>query len=245
MNQPPNNNIDPRSLARNAKVVIQPAPSGKQIKMPARVQGLSTLPKPTDNLPPKPEQIQGRLPDASKTITNDSKQQPSKLEQAKRVDTMQDEDFQGPTQPIETATKKPETIPQEQNETQKTERKPTNLGEYAIKGGPGRPKKDSSIDRWLEEEAIKQHGRLPDGTTVTKAQMLAKTMFEKALAGNPKMLELVSNRLDGKPMQKIQITPPEEAEGTVLANEAQDNLLATFGRKQKHATDNSTTNQGA
>lgn len=218
MSNEPANKIDPRKLAANAKVVIQPAPTQPQkVAMPAKLQGLSTLPKPTNNPAPKPEQTQG-------VIANDSKQQIAKVEPE--------------------VIKKDETISPRETETVKNGKEATQFKE-GHPGGPGRPPKKQGIDYMLEQELDKPHGKLPDGSIITKRQMLAKVLADKALDGNLKAIEILSNRVEGKPMQKIQVVAPEDAEGTVLAHEAQEKLLETFGRKPKYGTNHSTTNQGA
>lgn len=220
MNEPSKQPIDPRKLAANAKVVVSPAPApGKKVTIPAgKLQGLSTLPKPTDNPPPKPETIQGKqptppIPDThpAKSPLPDTHQEPQSQE-VKKFD---------------------ENSVQDINETGKTTDNRSNLGEYLIKGGPGRPKKQDTADYWLEQEMNKPHGRLADGTVLTKKQMLAKILADKALDGNLKAVEVLYNRIDGKPMQKIQVVAPEDAEGTVLSAEAEAKLEELFGRGKK------------
>lgn len=227
MNNHPNQNIDPRKLAANAKVVIQPAPQpAKKVTIaPGRLQGLGTLPKPTVNPALLPSQQMGQLPDTSKTIANDSKQQP-KVEPE--------------------VIKSAEIVSLGENKAEKADDR-DEKGRFTVGNVPTghRPKKINTSDYWLDIEMDKPHGKLPDGSVITKRQMLAKILADKALDGNLKAVEILYNRTDGKPMQKIQVIAPEDAEGTVLANEAQDKLLETFGRKPKHGTDNSKTNQGA
>lgn len=212
MNNQPNNNIDPRKLAANAKVVIQPAPTPpKKITLPAgKIQGLGNLPKPTDNPPAKPEQnLQGPTVIQGPTA-NDSKQQVPDV--SKTIEE-------------KTPTVSPAQKEQGKTGSEATQFKPGQSGNPA-----GRPKKLHSPDAWLETEALKQHGILTDGTPITKAQFLAKTLMEKATDGNIKAIEIVLNRIDGKPMQKIQVIPPEDAAGTVVSKEDEQRLEEMFGR---------------
>lgn len=229
MNQPNSNNpIDPRKLAAKAKVVVQPVPTQpKKVVIPAgkipftpapKPQGLQSLPKPTENPPAQPNQTLGTV--IQGPPANDTKQQ------------------EPTTEIVPAQTEQASTGPKDGRAA--TQFKPGQSGNPA-----GRPPKKYSLDALLEAELQKPHGRLPDGSLVTKGEMINRKLVEKATDGNMKAIEIVTNRLDGKPMQKIQITPPDEAEGTVLANEAQENLMSLYGRKKEHATDNHRTNQGA
>lgn len=217
MNEPSKQPIDPRKLAANAKVVVSPAPApGKKVTIPAgKLQGLSTLPKPTDNPPPKPEQTQ--------TIIKPTQENPAppgtivaKLEPPQEVKKIDENSVQD--------IKEVEKVDERDEKGRFTEgHKP--LGH--------RPKKINTADYWLDIEMDKPHGKLPDGSVITKRQMLAKILADKALDGNLKAVELLYNRTDGKPMQKIQVVAPEDAEGTVLSAEAEAKLEELFGRGNK------------
>lgn len=232
MNQPSNNNKDPRKLAAQAKAVVQPAPNTphKVVLPTGKLTGLQNLPKPTQNPQPAPTQQTGTKPTVIQgpVTANDSKQQETITPQ--------------PTEVV----KKDQTIPQEQKKDEKLETR-DEMGRFVPGHVPTghRPKKTDTIAYKAEQRLKAPHGRLPDGTMVTKADQIANVMIDKAINGDVKAAQFISDITDGKPKQKIEITPPDEAEGTVLANEAQDKLLETFGRKIKHGTDNSTTNQGA
>lgn len=216
MNEPSKQPIDPRKLAANAKVVVSPAPNqGKKVTLPAgKLQGLSTLPKPTDNPPPKPETIQGPIPNPEF-----GKDNPAIVNALINNIPPQSE-----------VLKKDSNSVQDIKESKETNDVVKNLGEYAIKGGPGRPKKEHTIAHKAESILQKQHGRYADGTTVTKAEQIAIAMIEKAINGDVKAAQFVSDITDGKPMQKIQVVAPEDAEGTVLSAEAEAKLEAMFGR---------------
>lgn len=205
-NEPSKQPIDPRKLAANAKVVVSPAPApGKKVTIPAgKLQGLSTLPKPTDNPPPKPETIQGPKPPSNALITD---LQP----EVKKIDSNSVQDIK---------------------ETEKTDDKKPGTFQVGNPGGPGRPKKVHTIAYQAESVLAKQHGRYADGTTVTKAAQIATVMVEKAINGDVKAAQFISDITDGKPKQKIEMTLPEDAEGTVLSAEAEAKLEAMFGRKQ-------------
>lgn len=205
------NQIDPTKLK---KVVIPHTETTQKVTVNPellKARGLGGLPKPTDNPPPKAEQVQGEhIPDVKKTIEPTITPQPNEV------------------------IKKDEPIPQEQNQVEKLEVR-DEKGRFAEGNVPTghRPKKKYSLDAILEAELQKPHGRLPDGTMVTKGEMINRKLMEKAIDGNMKAIEIVTNRLDGKPMQKIQVVAPEDAEGTVMNDEAEAKVMSLFGRKPK------------
>lgn len=224
MNEPIKQPIDPRKLAANAKVVIQPAPTpAKKVTLPAgKLQGLGSLPKPTQNPPAKPEQFQqshGQI-----VIQGPSTQQ-------KLAEALVDKAVKGDMKATEMLAEKDLIIPPAQKNVENVEVR-DDKGRFAEGHTPTghRHKKKESSDFLLDAELDKAHGKLPDGSIITKRQFLAKTLTDKALDGNLKAIEIVFNRTDGKPMQKIQVIPPEDAAGTVVSKEDEERLEEMFGR---------------
>ncbi len=79
-------------------------------------------------------------------------------------------------------------------------------------GNPaGRPKKElcltQLVKEYLESQAKNDKGDLlfnPDGTPKTYSQMLAMAMVHQASKGNPKAIEQVWDRIDGKVATKLE-----------------------------------------
>lgn len=214
MSEPNKQPIDPRQLARNAKVVVSPAKPAQGQKV--IVKGLATMPKPTDNPPPKPETIQGPKAPSAEFAKNNPAIVNALInniphQEVKKIDS---------------------DIPQGQIKAEKADGR-DEKGRFTEGNVPTghRQKKETSPDYWLEQEGLKAYAMLPDGTIVKKAQQIARALMEKAVDGNLKAIEIAFSRLDGKPMQKIQVVAPEDAEGTVLSAEAEAKLESLFGRK--------------
>lgn len=211
------NQIDPTKLK---KVVIPHTETTQKVTVNPELlnaRGLGSLPKPTDNPPPSPQTIQAKQPTPPLPDTHPAK---SPLP-----------DTHPTPQPIEVI-KNNEQVPQEQNVTENSGKDPV-TGRFVEgnKASLGRKNK-YSLDALLEAELQKPHGRLPDGTMVTKGEMINRKLIEKAVDGNMKAIEIVTNRTDGKPMQKIQVVAPEDAEGTVMNDEAEAKVMSLFGRKK-------------
>lgn len=127
-----------------------------------------------------------------------------------------------------TATETPEKAPEVEN-TAKEAEKPKNDGEMMEKGVERNPdgtvKKGSvlnpngkpkgtlafktAIEKWADREAAKEQ----DGTPVTKLELITKKLIELAEGGNVKAIEMISDRIDGKPKQSIDMTSLGERMG--------------------------------
>jgi len=194
MNEPNKQPIDIHKLAANAMVIVSPAKPTQGQKV--IVKRLATIPKPTDNPPPKPEQTQGIF-----------------LSQPPQSEVL----------------KKEEISIQGNSQSEKTNGIVKNLGEYAVKGGPGRPKKEESPDYWLEQEGLKAYARLPDGTILKKSQQIARSLMEKAIEGNLKAIEITFNRLDGKARQAIDFDASIDVNLNILNDDEKKQMLEMIG----------------
>ena len=127
-----------------------------------------------------------------------------------------------------TATEAPEKAPEVENTAKEAEKpdltgkkldEPERNADGTLKaGGPslnptGRPKGSlafkSAIEKWADREAAKEQ----DGTPVTKLELITKKLIELAEGGNVKAIEMISDRIDGKPKQSIDHTSLGERMG--------------------------------
>lgn len=134
----------------------------------------------------------------------------------------------GTGNPVET-TETPKEGVKETPDALKTEEKPPVRDEKGLfqpgtAPGPGRPKGSlafkTAIEKWADREAALEK----DGTKVTKMELIAKKLVELAEAGNIKAIEMLADRIDGKPRQTIDATidsrTPIDPDKQALVNEA-------------------------
>jgi Family of unknown function (DUF5681) len=193
--------VDPRALAKSAVVVAVPKVDGQKLVMRMPVQA-----KPVEA--PKVE-----TPRQQMTATDTKPVAPVVVSEVKKI--------------------VPEVSP-EQKEQQEQRDKPVIGRPFppGVSGNPaGRPPKRATIDTAIQEELDKAHAITAEGVTLTKNQMIAKKMVEKAVEGDIKAAVFVAERSEGKAMQKIQVVAPEDASGTVISKEAEERLDELFGRK--------------
>ena len=73
-------------------------------------------------------------------------------------------------------------------------------------GNPGGRPRGLSITRFVREELLKPS---PIDATVTNAELVARTVVERAAAGDPGLVKLVWEYVDGKPADAIRETLDE------------------------------------
>lgn len=131
-----------------------------------------------------------------------------------------------PTAP--TATETPEKVPEVENASKEAP-KPDLIGKKLDEpernpdgtlkaGGPslnpnGRPKGSLAFKTAIEKWADKEAAVLPDGSKVTRMELITKKLVELAESGNVKAIEMIADRIDGKPKQSIDMTSLGERMG--------------------------------
>ena len=112
-------------------------------------------------------------------------------------------------------------------------------------GNPnGRPRGRHAIAEALRTELSQIETTDADGNPLTRAQVIARMAVNMAMSGDLKAIEFVTERLEGKPRQALQIrrTSPSAEElrarlaSLVEANPALPDQLASLGRRQVTAT---------
>src|SRR5215213_10488485 len=81
-------------------------------------------------------------------------------------------------------------------------------------GNPGGRPRGLSITRFVREELLKPSAA---DATVTNAELVARTVVEHAVAGDPGVVKLVWEYVDGRPADAIRATVDETLE--VIATE--------------------------
>lgn len=72
-------------------------------------------------------------------------------------------------------------------------------------GNPnGRPKRDWTF-KGLIEEALEEAAEIKNGGTIIWKKAFIKRLVQKAVSGDLKAMEMIMDRLDGKPQQKLDI----------------------------------------
>lgn len=69
----------------------------------------------------------------------------------------------------------------------------------------GRPKKGQSFGEALEKEA-EEMVKDASGEELTKMQAIAKILWKKASKGDLKAIDMLLDRIDGKPKQALDVT---------------------------------------
>ena len=93
-------------------------------------------------------------------------------------------------------------------------------------GNPGgRPKSAVSVTAHIRAKLAK-YADLPDGRRVKRVDALAEKIIEQALAGDPAMIKLVWERVDGKVTDKLKINDQRTSANGVDASIDWDALLA-------------------
>lgn len=70
----------------------------------------------------------------------------------------------------------------------------------------GRPPKEKSFANMLNIELKQVIGTDLDGSNITKLRKIAETLVSKAIDGEGWAIKEVADRIDGKPMQQVEIS---------------------------------------
>lgn len=74
--------------------------------------------------------------------------------------------------------------------------------------GHGRPKNIPSIPNMIKTIG----NEIPEGETKTRFELMSLKLWKMALKGNIRAIELICNRLEGRPAQQIKIIEPTNTE---------------------------------
>jgi len=101
----------------------------------------------------------------------------------------------------ENTTMKNDVVKQQNTSTKRVIGRPFQKGQS---GNPaGRPRKGETVTEVLRSMALELHAG-----NITRAEALARILWDSALGGDSKAIDVILDRLEGKPRQSLELAPP-------------------------------------